>query len=379
MTENSGQEECDPLKTLLSCYFLSIGSELAKINLNTHHEALLNYIPYLHKIKKSYRAHIISEKLQHSGYNVPPQDYEFILEAQKSGHILGLNQPIVVKTTPKTQKKYSTIGAVNQFSLTFLIEKISAYLVHHSSATAFKTILEALIQTENKMIPHTHLFKPESADFFFQNYQNNHLVILPSGWKGHTTGIGIYQNYVVVCNRGPGTDPGKGTKIYPIIDTSLITPTWIMELIDLENKCNLNDFNTILSKVIDLKKPQYTFPSKPQKNGNCSYANLKSLLEGVHYLLTKPKDITNREKYKHFTEFTRAHQLYLILKKITSPTLLPIQFQFYSHILMAYFKKINLPVKHNLTSYYETLYTYPIIKDLLLQNKDNTEKIISHK
>ncbi len=363
--------------TLTTCHFLDLEHVLSKIDLSVHHKELLKYISLFHQNNRSYRAFIIAEKLLACGLYVPEKDYEFIFAAQKSGHILGLNKPIKLSINHE-KKMFTTEGAVNHQSLTFLIEKINAYLgyIQQKKAKkrdydAFILLAEMLNKTIQKIYPHTHLYKPDSAKLLYEEYLNNQFLILTSGWKGHTIGIGVLNGALVVCNRGPGTLPGKGTNIYPILHPELMTEEWFKKIIDLDNKKNILDLNSILSQVVDLNSPKITFPSNPQKHKNCSYANIKSLLEGMLYLLSSDKEnilenidpvnIKNRKKYKNFTAFARSHELFSILKKINLSQNSGLQLSFYKKLLQNNFSK-----KKSITEYHFEEYVDELKKDSVI-------------
>lgn len=378
------------LSTLTTCPFLDLDLVLNKIDLISHHHELLKYISLLHQNNRTYRAIIIAEKLLSSGLFVPEKDYEFIMTAQRTGHILGFNKPISL-TINHEKKIFMTEGAVNHQSLTFLVEKLNAYLDYMPKKStskkeyaAFELLAKTLNKTIQKIYPHTHLYKPGSAEWFYQEYLDNQLIILTSGWKGHTVGLALLNGALVVCNRGPGTIPGKGTNIYPILHPESITEQWFKDIIDLDNKKNIQDFNSMLSKIIDLNSPKITFPSRPQKNGNCSYANLKSLLEGVLYLLLRLDketaldqktaiEIKNRKKYKNFTYFSRAHELFFILTKIYSPEKSELKLAFYNELLNRYFIKKNYPTKYGLETQIKTLHKHSVIQQLIHKHNIQTE------
>lgn len=242
----------------------------------------------------------------------------------RAGHVLGLTKNI--DTEVNGQKiSLETNGEFDEVSMKILVEKLEQYREYQPSDT-IEFIYRAMKRCYDFLKPNSNSYKPETAKELLKDYSNKQLVYLSSGWYGHTVGVGLYGRFLVVCNRGEAGDPKFGCKIYAIRNSKLITEKFIQSLAN-----NLSDsvaFNKLLSPVVDLKNPLVRLRSKPQKRGNCSFANPKSIMEAFiilsqitpfasdQALQAIARQETKRIKYKKITRFIRDREIDELVKSM---------------------------------------------------------------
>ena len=167
----------------------------------------------------------------------------------------------------------------------------------------FQMILEAS-KREGDFLSATEPLE-RGAEHLLQPYRDSRtLTYIPFSWEGHSACIGIYKDYLILCNRGEGAKSerfGGGTMIYHLTkeQQSGITPDWIMHLNPKEKPNNKQKAEQVLVELgLDLENPIAVLPTKDQKQGNCSFANRKSAIEGFLYVLERKNEIKKVQSRK---------------------------------------------------------------------------------
>lgn len=242
----------------------------------------------------------------------------------RAGHVLGLTKEIEIEIDNK-KIKLEPNGEYNEVSMKILIEKLEQYR-EYTPSTTMEFIYRAMKRSYDFLKYNSNSYKSEAVEAFLQDYQNKKLVCLASGWHRHTVAVGLYGRFLVVTNRGQAGDPRYGTKIYAIRDTKLIDEKFMKALTG--SIANAVDFYNLLKAVVDLRNPLVLLRSKPQKRGNCSFANPKSINEALIILsqiapFASDQELKNsvlnehrRSKYKKFTRFIRAREIDELIKNM---------------------------------------------------------------
>ncbi|MGE4349186.1 MAG: hypothetical protein AB7D28_05440 [Candidatus Berkiella sp.] len=242
----------------------------------------------------------------------------------RAGHVLGLTKAIEIEIEGK-KILLKPDGEYDEVSMKILVEKLEQYREYEPSTT-IEFIYKAMKRSYGFIKYNSNEYKPEAAKEFLKDYHNKQLVYLSSGWYGHTVAVGLYGRFLVVANRGQACDPRYGTKIYTISNTKLINEKFIKALVgSIENSAV---FNKLLSTVVGLNNPLVHLRSKPQKRGNCTFANPKSINEAFiilsqiapfatdQELQTIALNEVRRAKYKKFTRFIRAREVDELIKNM---------------------------------------------------------------
>ena len=136
-------------------------------------------------------------------------------------------------------------------------------------------------------------------------------LLINTGSFDHTISLVLFENQLVICNRGMGyTD-------YPIEFYSLpvknITEILLEKL--TATYINMDTFNQMIKDLkLNFIRGQHL---KPQKVGNCTWANTKAAFAVLCHYFFGHKN--GRELYKEFTEYTRKRCLYDYCQKSNSP------------------------------------------------------------
>ncbi len=272
-------------------------------------------------------------------------------EAKRAGHILGLEGELGFKHEVdntynfklkaenaqdllKTQKA-KTEGNSAAVSMSYLLDGFKEY-VPPAASEAWKEVRQAFVTARSNFFNNVDE-RSAKALAKIQKIPKNppELVHLGnSGWGNenspagsHAIGITFYGEYMIVCNRGQFGDNKDCTKVYKI-DPSRITHEQLKNLESHSADPNVT-LNTIKAITGD-KPPLATFPSKPQKFGNCSYANRMASVEAMLGLVKLQKegklndraiqeyarDPENRKAYKHFTKHCREMEVNRIITEM---------------------------------------------------------------
>ncbi len=246
--------------------------------------------------------------------------------ANRVGHILGLSNNIKSLVMGEA-REFNTEYAMSAVSLKLLVDCLDSYR-HRFPWEVIDTIYYAMKESAQLMTFYDNYYSEDAADILLGKYQNNEMIYLSSGWKGHGVALAIYGKYLLYCNRGQGGDPRYGCRIFEIKNIALINLELIKNLTDPNELDQASKFHEILSKIVDLSKHVVRFRSKKQKHDTCTFVNPKSAVEGMMVLLragfnankerlleVTRQEIT-RKKYKHFTNDIRNKEIDEIIKNM---------------------------------------------------------------
>lgn len=146
-----------------------------------------------------------------------------------------------------------------------------------------------------------------------KDLNNNHPILLSTGWDNHTAGIVLYKGYVVKCNKGKGQDSYGITFYKP---TKGITN----EILDkIRNNTDEAFYLHDIDQELGLELvPEMSVKIKPQATANCVVASQKAMLHAFFLLEAKDHPLSEirdnpvgkaNEEYKSFTSFSRYHTL----------------------------------------------------------------------
>ncbi len=244
----------------------------------------------------------------------------------RTGHVLGLSEAIKVNVQGrKFDFKFEPEGGYRESSIKLLLDFLNQYQ-QSSRSLLFQKIYQALRTSYLLMKFHDHFYKEGSEHQLYAHYKSNQLTPIASGWHQHTIALTFYGKYLVLCNRGEAGDQRKGCKIYEIKNLALINPDLFKKLTNPIT--SPADFNAILEKIIDFKKPVAQFRCKGHKRGTCSFSNPKSMVEALivlaqaepfaskEELLKVVMGEDKRKKYKHFSNFMRNREIDELIKNM---------------------------------------------------------------
>ena len=134
------------------------------------------------------------------------------------------------------------------------------------SADTFIKIQTALNFSAFSSNPYAYLNKIESGD----------LVIIPSGWDGHSISFVIHKDKLYRCNRGHMSDGIHGIEEFIITNPQGWTAILIQQMLDAEGDSKLLQLDIIdtlgLNKIGEIENPEQTV-------GNCVWTSLEAALE----------------------------------------------------------------------------------------------------
>lgn len=164
------------------------------------------------------------------------------------------------------------------------------------------------------------------ADF----YQRNQLVSYQIGWNDHVVGFSFYKPprqdyaYIGYCNRAKrnmlnACYRGKVEHI----------DAMYKQFCTLQRGCDALHWDNFVAKIVmdPQKLPKILMPNKIQKNDNCVYANIKSLVLANLCMLSGVTD-TNYQNliiitfglYKRYTEYMRINCLQTVSQRYSVAT-----------------------------------------------------------
>lgn len=230
---------------------------------------------------------------------------------KKLGHFLGIK-----KQDALNEKDIDYEGLTDERAYPMFIQMLQKYEASESFDEEFDKIQNAFsyIDSWGTMI--------EQAKENFRHYQSSKLIIIPSGWPGHSITIAATDKFLVVGNRGEGMHELGGCIIY-----RLATPLTEDDIKIFTRRVSQTSINRQIRKVVE--KDQYgdpkvfqAIPVKSQKYGTCHIANKKAAIAGLLPLLRAQRDNADGEtlfsefllteaskEYKRFTHFTRKSTL----------------------------------------------------------------------
>jgi ankyrin repeat protein len=230
---------------------------------------------------------------------------------KKLGHFLG-----VKKHDPLNEKDIDYEGLTDERAYPMFVDMLKKYEPSESFGVEFDKIQHAFSHVDSwgTII--------EQAKANFRHYQSDNLVIVPSGWPGHSITIAATDKFLVVGNRGEGMHQQGGCIIY-----RLTAPLTEDDIKNFTRRSSQATINSQIRKIVE--KDQYgapevfqAIPLQSQKYGTCHIANKKAVIAGLLPLLRAQRENTNDEtlfsefllteaskEYKRFTHFSRKSTL----------------------------------------------------------------------
>ncbi len=266
-------------------------------------------------------------------------------ETKRASHTMGLDSNMGFKDSSLDEtREVRGRGVSTEHSLEFLNEKLAEYKPPENEAGVWTAIKDTFVRAEREL----SVELDDRAELDRQRILENppQLVHLGQSWwtgaHAHAIGVTFFGDYMIVCNRGNGGPLNNCTHVYPF-DRSKITAEQLQTLQSIPNndsgagsKLLLNTLQKIAAtgtakRLPDGKvKPLATFPSTPQKYGNCNYANKIASIEAMICLQKlhnqgnlNPESIQayserpeNRRSYKAFTKASRESEVNRLISKI---------------------------------------------------------------
>lgn len=256
------------------------------------------------------------------------------------GHVLGIEATFPV-TLPNFDEPaiIDTEGTPLYNSSTLLLRLIDSYM-QKNQINKNIDIFSKISDSFKLLKDYYSVTGDVDIQNFINQYKNKELTVIGSGWPGHNIGVGFMRignkDVVILCNRGEGrTEESTNLTIYPLIGDVNADLLSTLLNISREQKEVLDHLHTF----IDFKNPIISLPAQDQKIGNCSFANLKSLIKGILYLSIHDRVNNNEELrsklglstskevdlyvlkevkkiYKNFTKFMRGEMTDDLLKML---------------------------------------------------------------
>ncbi|EFB42179.1 MULTISPECIES: ankyrin repeat domain-containing protein [Parachlamydia] len=118
------------------------------------------------------------------------------------------------------------------------------------------------------------------------HYEEGQIILIPTGWKAHTTYRFVYKGIIAESNRGEEIDssiaPGLQLKTFSGSPQNVLGITPVMsrqEALQLQNRL-YEELNT---------QEFLSFKYRPQKAGTCTWAGLKTAFRGMLFVLIAEK------------------------------------------------------------------------------------------
>lgn len=174
------------------------------------------------------------------------------------------------------------------------------------------------------------LFAP-LLNLFFNKFPDNYVYIQPVVREGHVFYTAFNEKCIAVCNRGQfKSDNLFGNKLF-------IRKNSMFKMINIYNDVIFSNFKSqdsaenYINGIIDNNYKNIAFDFKFQKTGTCSYANIKSLIKPMLYMLgdsspndeLKLRDFGQSEEkkrncntiYKNFSLWAKTNEVKVLLNK----------------------------------------------------------------
>lgn len=218
-------------------------------------------------------------------------------------HVFGLSGKV---RQPNQEGKIFFLGLEGMdYSLAIkrLLHHLANFLTSMSHSLT-KDQKKILLEAFRMVIP----FSDETDQLVLDRVKAAKPLIILGGTLVHAIYFVIYDNKLVVCNRGLGRIKKEACRFYQLPSSQISTK--MIDKIKKEYK-NIQDFNDMITSL-NLKF-LFAFNLKDLSVGNCMWGNAKAAVAAMLYLLL------GREKwriiYKQFTAFSRTFALQFYLKK----------------------------------------------------------------
>lgn len=298
---------------------------------------------------------------------------------KRAGHVLGMSGAVTLNLPDGNIRKINLEGRASFESTDVLLKLVSEF----NKTNGYMQSQEIFARIEDSLKLLKNYLRADGSttlqDLLKYHNQGNPLID-SSGWLKHDVGFCFLEMegkpYVVYCNRGMGKSPqDTGATVYPLLgkfDEALLSKLAIANKSKMRSQ---EEMMKIFKTFIDFENPIARLPSKDQGHGTCSFVNLKSLLEGVYYLLTlqqlkrllssnRDEDkqmlkmmgveneqqahnyamINAREEYKRFTMFIRNFELMQLLLGLqfeTNPMVQSVYIQLFQQYFSAHHGQIQ--------------------------------------
>lgn len=221
---------------------------------------------------------------------------------KQKGHVLGINGLVLLEGEAKKEEieNIGLEGYKDAQSLEYLSKLVSKYqedLAKNTERQEVASFWPTIAESYKNLFDYTGLAKTPKEIFDSITNQKEKPILLTAGWTTHTVSIAIYNDFLILSNRGTGrAKEGFGTRIYKFTDEAkkLLTEEFIKSLVGRGE-----DEATILARINKLL-PESAFleeiESQDQKHGTCSFVNHKSILRPILYLMERKKLATVQGK-----------------------------------------------------------------------------------
>lgn len=167
--------------------------------------------------------------------------------------------------------------------------------------------------------------------------------------KHHAYYIAFNNEYIAISNRGATSKDehadlsGLGVRIFPLKAGGFEKLRTMKAT--LLSKLPAAEAETLLNEIKE-EEPLVKFKFKPQKVGNCSLANIKSLIKPMLYMLSRGNLQGSRivSDYKAFTNWLHEHEIKQLIKKYLLAKMRQdtLYIKLYSDLLLQYIKNSQL-------------------------------------
>lgn len=295
-------------------------------------------------------------------------------ELKRYGHTLGLS--FKYKTT-ESSKEISSSGNRAYSSLNILTELLGLYVQEKQlgSGTISPSMIDVFTIYNQRLKYHTSIIqsifnlgelnlikgfnniKDDIVGKFSKNksFLHNGVYLGLVHTERHLFTIAYNEDCFVVVNRGRRPDNIWGIKKYQL-------RTGAFEQLNAKNFYNLafrseDDAEKYFSVFFDNQEIDCDFGVKNQKIGNCSFANVKSMIRPLLYMFGETIADADNE-YKEFTCWYREYEIKQLIKKyLNARNNKKIKFeQLYKELIVKYIEKhINrlksIEIKNNLQDF----------------------------
>ncbi len=215
---------------------------------------------------------------------------------KQKGHSLGIDGEITMSSpdVPGGRESVRTRSYFTPFTIDHLLNLLTEYQARLSQAperstttkqfTEISEAFQSLLKTLNI---------DEKIDCLVDRIKNHASLptILSVNAKDHALSVAIFGDYVIISNRG-GRDErrlGFGSRIYKLTEETrkILTPEYIESLSD--NSATEDVINARLKPLIPRENFVEEIESQEQKHGTCSFANHKSIIRPILYIIERKR------------------------------------------------------------------------------------------
>ncbi len=241
-------------------------------------------------------------------------------------HVFGIEP----RVTFKKEDKKSSIKIDNGFYAKLMHEQILQILNRpfvqkeleaNHSPQAYKELVVAFSKA---------CIRTPSVDELAEDIRSGKLVVIPTGWSQHCIDLVFRDGYLVICNRGEGSDNEFGesrTLFARKIALDQITGDLIQSIFDKKNvslKIGEKFFYQELPNLLDAQEDAfcrdlYRIAPKDSKAGVCTYAAGKAAIRVALALIIKKPTIA-KNLSKKWATWHRYHTLALFEKTLSPLT-----------------------------------------------------------